>query len=131
MLFHTFQSQQERRDFGGSCFLELQYCRLAQEAGLEQILSLDFIENWKTDSLYIHGDDDNMFLSYYKEILADGVYQNGETGGADPYGINYYAPHQIPLIAERLQERKPPEYQVLLDWLENGRAYHGFYLLGL
>ena len=28
MLFHTFSSQEERRKYGGSAFIEIQYCKL-------------------------------------------------------------------------------------------------------
>lgn len=131
MLFHTFRSQDERRAFGGSYFIELQYCKLAPNADLKQIVSVDSIVNWANDSLYIHGDDDGAFLSQYGEILTGGIYNNGETGPADLCGINYYSPQQARLIAERIMEQKPLELQVLLDWLERGTGYNGFYLLGL
>ena len=28
MLFHTFKSQEERRKFGGSAFIEIQFCNM-------------------------------------------------------------------------------------------------------
>lgn len=28
MLFHTFRAQEERRRFGGTDFMEMQYCKL-------------------------------------------------------------------------------------------------------
>ena len=63
MLFHTFSSQEERRKFGGSYFIELQYCGLAQGTGIKKIVSAATIEDWKMDSLYIYGDDGNQFVS--------------------------------------------------------------------
>lgn len=131
MLFHAFSSQEERRAFGGSYWIELQYCRLPQSAGLEQILSVDRIANWAEDSLYVHGDDDNLFLSQYGEILTDGVYPNGQRGIPDLCGINYYSQKQIDRIMTRIRERKPLDFQVLLRWLTNGTEYNGFYVLGL
>lgn len=40
LLFHTFGSQEERRKFGGSCFIEIQYCRLPENTQLEKIISV-------------------------------------------------------------------------------------------
>lgn len=129
MFFHTFDSQQQRRAFGGSYFIELQYCGLSPNAGLTAILSLDSIENWKNDSLYIHGDDDNLFWEQYGNILTEGIYQNRQTGPVDLYGINYYSPQCTFLIAQKVRQQKPLEYLVFLSWLE--KAENGFYVLGL
>lgn len=60
MLFYSFTSQEERKKFGGSYFIELQYCKLAQGTEIEKIVSVSSIEYWKNDSLYIYGDDDNI-----------------------------------------------------------------------
>lgn len=131
MLFHTFSSQKERREFGRSYFIELQYCRLPPGTPLEQIVSVDAIEHWKNDSLYIYGDDDNAFVRHYGEIFTGGTYNNLTCGSVDMTGINYYTPEQSRLILTRITEKAPPEYALLRDWLENGSAYSGFYLLGL
>lgn len=129
MFFHRFENQQQRRAAGGSYWIELQYCGQPPEAGLKSILSLDSIENWKDDSLYISGDDDTLFWSRYGSILAEGVYQNEQTGPVDLCGINYYSPERALLIAQRTKEQKPLEYQVFLNWL--AKAEKGFYVLGL
>ena len=56
MLFRTFHSQKERREFGGSYFIEIQYCRLPPNAKIEEFLSGEHeMELWKNDSLYIYG----------------------------------------------------------------------------
>ena len=36
LLFHIFHSQKERRDFGGSDFIEMQYCKLEQDSEIEK-----------------------------------------------------------------------------------------------
>ena len=62
MLFHKFVSQEERRAFGGSDFIELQYCRLPHGSKLRSIISVDAISHWKLDSLYVSGDDMDVFI---------------------------------------------------------------------
>lgn len=61
MLFHIFHSQKERRDFGGSDFIEMQYCKLEQDSEIEKIVSVD-ATIWKNDSLYIFGNDMICFI---------------------------------------------------------------------
>lgn len=131
MLFHSFASQEERKKFGGSYFVELQYCRLAQGTEIEKIVSISAIEHWKNDSLYIYGDDDNAFVSYYGEIFTDGIYNNRKSGMVDICGINYYAQKHINPIIATIKEMRPLDYQILLNWLEKVKEYNGFYILGL
>ena len=130
MLFHTFASQDERREFGGSDFLELQRCELKRGTMLKEIASVD-IDHWKNDSLYICGDDMEEFYAIYGEIFRDGYYANGERGVVDCCGINYYTLEQTMLIVEKLKQEKPKDFQVLLDWLSDAEEYNGIYLLGL
>ena len=130
MLIHSFHSQAERREFGGSDFIEIQYCRLPEGISLRDIVSIDAIEHWRDDSLYIFGDDMDLFYEHYGDIITDGVYCNGNRGPMDPFGINFYARGQAAEIVERLAEEKPPEYQTLCRWLQVGVQYLGFYLLG-
>ena len=131
MLFHTFSSQEERREFGGSYFIEIQYCRLSQGTEIERIVSVDAIEHWKNDSLYIYGDDDNEFILHYGKIFTGGIYNNLKFGMIDICGINYYSLQQTHLILERIKKAKPLDYQVLLNWLEKIKENIGFYILGL
>lgn len=65
---------------------------------------MDAIENWKNDSLYIYGDDDNEFEVYYGEIFTGGIYNNLKRGCVDMCGINYYPPEQTQLITEKIKE---------------------------
>lgn len=129
LRFYSFATQEERRKFGGSYFIELQYCRFARGTDIETILSA--IEHWKNDSLYIYGDDDNTFVSDYGEIFTGGIYGNQKRGMVDIVGINYYSEEHARAITEAVKERKPPDYPNLLNWLETGKAYNGFYILGL
>ena len=131
MLFHIFSSQDERRKFGGSYFIEIQYCSLDPGTAMEQIVSVDAITHWKDDSLYIYGDDEEAFVSQYGDILTGGTYNNGQSGIIDPYGINYYAPHQIHIIVKQLEEMRPSGHQMFLAWLKKVREHNGFYVLGL
>ena len=131
MLFYKFSSQRERKQFGGSYFIEIQYCRLPRGTEIERIVSVDAVRDWMDDSLYIYGDDDNEFLSHYGQIFTDGIYNNRKSGAVDLYGINYYSEEQAGLMAEKIKEEEPPGYQVLLDWLEGVKEHNGFYVLGL
>lgn len=131
MLFHTFGSQEERRKFGGSCFIEIQYCMLPPNTQLEKIISVGAITDWKNDSLYIYGDDMEAFYSYYGQIITGGIYNDMNQGPIDLYGINFFAQKQVPQIIERIEAEMPPEYQTLRDWLKVGKQFVGFYILGI
>lgn len=131
MLFHSFHSQEERKTFGGSDFIELQYCRLPEGTSLRDIVSVDAIEHWKDNSLYIFGDDMDLFYQNYGDIITDGMYNNGNCGQMDLFGINFYNREQATEIIERLIEEKPPEYHILVRWLQTGKHHLGFYVLGV
>lgn len=131
MLFHTFASQDERRKFGGSDFMELQLCKVNRGTELEKIVSNEVIAHWKNDSLYVYGDDLEEFHAIYSRIFRDGYYANGERGMIDVCGINYYTLEQTMGIVEVLKREKPKDFQVLLAWLADGEKYNGLYLLGV
>ena len=131
MLFHSFQSQAERWEFGGSDFIEIQYCRLPEGTSLREIVSIDAIKHWKDDSLYISGDDMDLFYQSYGDIITGGVYNNGDRGPMDLFGINFYSREQTNEIIERLAEEKPPGYQILCRWLQADAQSLGFYVLGV
>lgn len=131
MLFHTFASQDERRKFGGSAFMELQKCKQEPGTKLEKILSIETINHWQNDSLYVYAEDIDAFSAIYGKIFADGCYENGERGMVDCWGVNYYTPEQTMRIARALAEEKPKDFQPLLDWLTSGETYNGFYLFGV
>ena len=128
-MFHIFNSQEERREYGGSAFIEMQFCRLPHDTSLSEIVAVDSVKNWMNDSLY--ADDENEFYSEYSHIFDCGTYNNKKTGTVDIYGINYYAPSQIEMLQSRILEYKPAEYEVLAQWLERAKQYNGFYILGI
>ena len=127
MLFHIFNSQRERREYGGSCFIDLQFCSLPKGTPIETLVNSDV--HWQDDSLYV--DDENKFYKEYSSIFDCGVYNNLSSGTVDVYGLNYYSPEKTDIIIDKLVREKPCDYQVLLDWLEKSKEYNGFYILGI
>lgn len=130
-IFYSFPSQTERRKFDGSDFLEMQFCKMPKETKLQSIVSIDNVNHWFDDSLYISGDDINAFLEEYGCIFNCGVYNNLEIGTIDPFGINYYKPELIETIVTELLEVKPTDFEKLLEWLNTAKKYNGFYILGV
>ena len=133
MLFHSFASQDERREFGGGDFLEFAFCKLRRGTSIKKIISDHEVSSlhWSNSSLFLLGDDWEEFCNAYGEIVANGTYANLETGYLDCCGINYFSPEQVQVIIDRLREEKPKDYQPLLNWLEQDTQYNGFYVLGL
>ena len=131
MLFHTFDSQKERSKYGGSGFIEIQYCNMPPQSAIKELVSVANIKHWKIDSLYVHIDDDNIFYQAYSRIFDCGTYNNLKTGIVDPYGINYYAPTLIESIIEKLNTAKPEDYEILVAWLAKAKSCNGFYILGV
>ena len=66
-MFHSFNSQTERKNFGGTQFIEIQYCKLEKGTSIKKIVNK--IDYWKEDSLYIHIDDFDDFISNYGKIF--------------------------------------------------------------
>lgn len=126
-VFHLFSSQAERREYGGSDFLEMQFCR--HPRGTTAAQCVDHIENWKDDSLYI--DDENEFYREYGAIFDCGFYGNLTRGKVDVCGINYYPPECLHTLIARIAERRPAEYGAVLGWLKEAEQYNGFYILGI
>ncbi len=119
--FHSFESTEERREFGGSGFIELQYCKLKPSASIKKVLSLRSISYWQSDSLYVYVDDIDCFISGYAKIF----------GSMDAFGINYYLPAQLNDIIGKIEKQKPLDYKVILAWLKKGVEYNGIYVLGI
>lgn len=133
MLFHSFSTQTERREFGGSDFLEFAFCKLSKSTPIKEIVSNDAVASlyWSNSSLYLCGDDWNEFCDAYGGIITNGTFGNLEKGYLDWCGINYFSPQQMMLIIKQLQSEKPKDHQLLLNWLEQGIQYNGFYVFGL
>ncbi len=126
-----FLSQKERKRLGGSCFVELQYCRLPVGTPVKKIVSAGAVEHWKDDSLYVYGEDQNDFFEAYSRVLTDGLYSDLQTGTVDLCGINYYPPESTDGLIKRLLSDKPTGYERLVDWLGKAGACNGFYILGV
>lgn len=92
---------------------------------------MDAISHWKLDSLYVSGDDMDVFFSNYHMIFDHGIYNNGKSGVIDVFGLNYYPPESTALIVERVKENHPLDYEPLLQWLNNAKHFNGFYVLGV
>ena len=126
-----FRSQSERRNSGGSDFIEIQYCKLPQGASIHEIVSVDSIRHWQEDSLYVFGDDMDVFYQNYGGIITGGFYNSETSGPMDLFGINFYWREQAACIQEQIKIKTPLDYQVLLTWLQKGEGCIGFYVLGL
>ena len=129
MLFLVFNSQEERRKYGGSAFIEMQFCKLPVGTKTKKIVAVRSINNWQNDSLYIH--DVDVFYQEYSQVFNCGIYNNLKSGRIDIFGINYYAPSFIDSIIERLYDEKPVDYESLAGWLNKAKQYNGFYILGI
>ena len=130
-VFLSFASREERRAFGGSAFMELQYCKLKTKATLRKILSLRSIPYWQNDGLYIYLDDLDVFMMQYTDVFGDGAYSNRKSGSMDEFGITYYSPARLQNIIKKIEQQKPLGYEVILEWLKQGIDYNGFYVLGI
>ena len=130
-MFQVFQNQNDRRNFGGSAFLEFQYCKMKFVSKIEDLVSVDNVEFWKDNSLYVYIDDIELFLEQYAKFFDGGTYNNLETGMVDMYGINYYFPNQVEEIIRGIEMKKPKEYGVILEWLNRAKDYDGIYILGI
>ncbi len=128
-MFHVFHSQEERRAYGGSCFIEFQFCKLPLQTDKKVILNCR--THWLNDSLYVHGDDQGEFFQEYSQIFNCGIYANFQTGVVDCWGINYYSPETIEPIIQKIQQNQPKNNQLLLDWLNTAKQYNGFYIFGV
>lgn len=130
-MFYSFASQTERRKFGGSDFVEIQFCKMPLKTKIETVVAVDSITYWLDDSLYVSGDDANAFLKEYSCIFDCGIYNNLEIGMVDLWGINYYRPELTETIITRLLAVKPTDYEKLLEWMDTAKKHNGFYILGV
>mgnify|MGYP004664750725 FL=1 len=131
LLFHVFEAREERRNYGGSAFIEIQFCDMPRKTSVKKTLNFRHIQHWKTDSLYIYADDIDTFFREYGSIFDCGIYNNMKTGTVDLFGINYYTPIMTEAVIEKLDKEKPEDYEVLAAWLFRAKAHNGFYILGI
>ena len=105
MLFHAFNSQEERRKYGGSAFVEIQFCKMKSETKIQNLLAVSSIKHWQDDSLYIYLDDIERFVKEYSDIFDCGIFNNLKSGLVYIYGINYYKPDLVEIILLRILRR--------------------------
>ena len=129
MLFHVFTSQEERRTFGASAFIEVQFCKMPYKTKIKKIVAVNSIKNWQNDSLYLN--DEATFYQEYSNIFTCGIYNNLKSGIVDIFGINYYEPSLVDSIITKLHKNKPIDYMILVEWLTKAKEYNGFYILGI
>jgi hypothetical protein len=113
-LFLKFDTQENRRKYGGSCFIELQFCKLPSGTKIKHIL--ESLDHWKDDSLYVYDDKQSEFYIKYKDVIGFGIHPNMSEGYFDTWGVTYYGLNRIRDIKERLKEHKPEENEVLLSY---------------
>lgn len=131
MMFHSFENQAERRAYGGSAFMELQYCKIQNGTPEKKIASVNSVLHWQDNSLYVYIDDIEEFLQDYGPIFINGLYKNIQHGEIDMYGINFYTSSQIIEAINAIESRNPPESSMLINWLKNASQYNGIYILGI
>ena len=131
MLFHSFNNQDERRAFGGSDFLELQFCKMKKGTNIKSIVATRNIVDWCNDSLYVSGDDTDVFYKQYKDVFKNGIYNNLKSGDIDFFGINYYSPELVEEMIKTIEANKPEDYAVILAWLNKAKEFNGVYILGV
>lgn len=119
MLFHVFNYQEERRAYGGSAFIEIQFCKLSDKQKEIECTAQNGIRHWQNDSLYV--DDEYLFYNEYHCIFDN----------LDIYGTAYYGSYSINAVMEKLITVKPKDYEILAGWLSKAKEYGGFYILGL
>ena len=129
MIFHTFANQDERREYNGSAYMEIQPCLLPEGREIEKIVAVDSIKHWKDDSLYIS--DENEFYKHYSSVFTGGIYNNLKSGIVDIYGINYYPPETLDGIIDAIKTAKPLDCEPILKWLEQNKNHNGIYILGI
>lgn len=122
-LFRAFATQEERRAFGGSAFVELQYCRLPSGTLVERIMDVRSLSHWRSDSLYVHDEDLELFDREYGRLFGCGT--------VDLFGVNYCAPSSLDATQDAIRASRPPDFETLLRWLDDAKAYNGFYILGI
>lgn len=130
-MFHTFNTQEERRKSGGSAFVEIQFCKMKSKTTIQNLVAVSSVNHWQDDSLYIYLDDIEIFVKEYGDIFDCGIYNNLKSGLVDIYGINYYKPDTVETIISKILRNKKTDYEILIEWLNKAKSYNGFYILGI
>ena len=126
-MFIKFTNNEERRKYGGSAFVEFQFCKLRETTRIKKIVNK--INHWQEDSLYVYVDYMDKFIESYGNVFNCGTYNNLKSGPIDIFGVNYYKKSQIVDMIDKLMEIDNNE--VLINWLKEALKYNGFYILGI
>lgn len=120
-MFHKFKNQEERKNFGGTAFVEFAYCKNKSKLKiLNRLLKRKNIF-WNDDSLYIYVDDVDEFYNLYDDTFKVNNF----------YGSNYYSKEKTIEIINSLKQKQPKDYLVLVEWLESALMYDGFWIYGI
>ncbi len=116
-----------RKKQGSSAYYELSYCK-------KDLPLATLVENgytmWQEDSLLVYIDDDAELCAHYLPYLSP----THAPDGTDKFfyaGVNYYTKAETAAILQRLKADNPPYSAPLIEWLENGEEYNGFFFLGI
>ncbi len=124
-MFIEFKNNEERIRYGGSAFIEFQFCKLKEKTRLRKIVNK--VNHWQEDSLYVPVDNMDSLIGLYNNVFNCGIYNNLKSGPIDMFGVNYYKKAQIVDMIEKLIEIDNNE--VLINWLRESLKYNGFYIL--
>ncbi len=117
----------ERKKRGVSAYYEFSYCK-------KDLPLADLVNNgytiWQEDSLLVYIDDDAKLFRHYLCYLSPTHAPNG-TDEFFYAGVNYYTKAETAAILQRLKADNPPYSAPLIEWLENGEKYNGFFFLGI
>ena len=112
----------------GSAYFEFQYCK--KDWSIKKLVHKGY-DFRKEDSLLVHIDDDEQFFENYLKYLDSPIAPNGTTE-FDCCGVNYYTKEQTLSILKKIENDKPPHYEVLVTWLKKSITdFNGFYFLGI
>ncbi|MBQ7324726.1 MAG: hypothetical protein IJW98_03185 [Clostridia bacterium] len=121
-----FISYSERH---GSAYFEFQYYKKDLPA---KRAAKDYQRHWLEDSLYAHMDWQNALMDHYLPYLKETYEPDGDLGEFCYFAPNYYSKAQTAAMIERIRADRPPEWEILLPWLERAAGeYNGFFLQGI
>lgn len=120
-MFHKFKNQEERKNFGGTAFVEFAYCKNKSKFKILNKLLKRKNVFWNDDSLYIYVDDIDEFCK-----LCDDIFKVNNF-----YGSNYYSKEKTIEIINSLKQKQPKDYLVLVEWLELALMHDVFWIYGI
>lgn len=129
MKYQYFRTAEERKKIGSTDFISLRYCKLPAETTLKDKAQWMEYGVWPSDSLY--SNEEFLFFDHYKGIFDCGISDELKPGEVYMWGNTYFEPALIDSIIEKLNNIKPLDYELLIDWLNKAKEYNGFYFQGV